>query len=117
MKIYVPPIKCQGIKTKLVHWIKDHTEVSSRGRWVEPFMGSGVVGFNVRPSKAVFADLNPHIINFYNAIKDGYVTSIKAKVFLEKEGVLQYLRQFGRNNFQVPLPINRAAKLCEKSRK
>ena len=32
-------------------------------------MGSGVVGFNVEPERAVFADVNPHIINFYNRIK------------------------------------------------
>lgn len=88
MKIYVPPIKCQGIKTKLVPWIKEHTTMSAAGRWIEPFMGSGVVGFNVRPSRAIFADINPHIINFYNSIKDGYVTSAKAKAFLENEGTL-----------------------------
>ena len=39
------------------------------GKWIEPFMGSGVVGFNARPHKAIFCDLNPHIIDFYNAIK------------------------------------------------
>lgn len=88
MKTYVPPIKCQGIKTKLVPWIKEHATIPSNGRWIEPFMGSGVVGFNVRPSRAVFADINPHIINFYNSVKDGYVTSAKAKLFLEKEGIL-----------------------------
>ena len=49
-------------------------------------MGSGVVGFNVRPRRAVFADINPHIINFYNAIKDGMVTAGIAKEFLEHEG-------------------------------
>lgn len=88
MKIYVPPIKCQGIKTKLVPWIKAQTEIPSSGCWFEPFMGSGVVGFNVRPSRAVFADANPHIINFYNSIKSGYITSAKARTFLEKEGAL-----------------------------
>jgi DNA adenine methylase len=88
MKIYVPPIKCQGIKTKLVGWIKEHTELSSEGQWIEPFTGSGVVGFNVRPHRALFADINPHIINFYNAIKEQYVTALKAKYFLEKEGKL-----------------------------
>lgn len=97
MKIYVPPIKCQGIKTKLVPWIKEHTELSSGGRWVEPFMGSGVVGFNIRPNRALFADLNPHIIHFYNSIKSGYITSAKAKVFLEKEGAL--LMQKGEEHY------------------
>ena len=71
MTVKVPPIKCQGIKTKLVEWIKDHSSLEGNGTWIEPFMGSGVVGFNMRPSRAIFADVNPHIINFYNAIKIG----------------------------------------------
>lgn len=97
MKIYVPPIKCQGIKTKLVPWIKEHAEYSSGGRWIEPFMGSGVVGFNIRPAKALFADLNPHIIDFYNSIKNGYITPAKARTFLEKEGAL--LTQKGKEHY------------------
>ena len=37
MKIIVPPIKSQGIKTKLVPWIKDLAFVANqKGIWVEP---------------------------------------------------------------------------------
>lgn len=97
MKIYVPPIKCQGIKTKLVGWIKKYAELSSEGRWIEPFAGSGVVGFNIRPRRAVFADINPHVINFYNAIKSGHITALKAKAFLEQEGLL--LSQKGEKHY------------------
>jgi len=86
MTVNVPPLKCQGIKTKLVEWIKDHAVLESNGVWIEPFMGSGAVGFNMRPSHAIFADVNPHIINFYNAIKHGKITIGIAKEFLEKEG-------------------------------
>lgn len=86
MTVKVPPIKCQGIKTKLVEWIKDHSSLENNGIWIEPFMGSGVVGFNMRPSRAVFADINPHIVNFYNAIRQGEITAGIAKEFLEKEG-------------------------------
>lgn len=85
-KIYVPPIKIQGIKTKLVKWIIEQINFEVKGRWIEPFLGSGVVGFNLRPKKAIFADKNPHIINFYNAIKDKKITSQKVRTFLEKEG-------------------------------
>ena len=86
MTVKVPPLKCQGIKTKLTEWIKDHAALEEPGTWFEPFMGSGVVGFNVRPQKAIFSDINPHIINFYNAIKDGSITAGIAKEFLEHEG-------------------------------
>jgi len=86
MTVKVPPLKCQGIKTKLVEWIKDHAILENDGTWIEPFMGSGVVGFNVRPKRAIFADANPHIINFYDAIKHSKITAGIAKEFLEKEG-------------------------------
>jgi len=97
MKIFVPPIKCQGIKTRLARWIKDHAELNGQGRWLEPFTGSGVVGFNVRPHRALFCDSNPHIINFYNAIKEGHITESTARTFLEKEGAL--LSQKGEAHF------------------
>jgi len=38
-KIYIPPIKSQGIKTKLVEWIKDSVSNIKYDRWIEPFMG------------------------------------------------------------------------------
>ena len=69
-KIFVPPLKIQGIKTKLVPLIRENVILDKETIWYEPFMGSGVVGFNVEPERAVFADVNPHIINFYNRIKD-----------------------------------------------
>lgn len=84
MTITVPPIKCQGIKSKLVEWIKENLPEYS-GVWYEPFMGSGVVGLNIRPKKAVFSDTNPHIIQFYNDIKNNVITPLKVKIFLEKE--------------------------------
>ena len=49
-------------------------------------MTSSVVGFNIRPKRAVFADKNPHIINFYNAIKRKEITSKKVEMFLKIEG-------------------------------
>jgi DNA adenine methylase len=87
-KIFVPPIKCQGIKTKLVKWIIHNTAFNNKGKWIEPFMGSGVVGFNFRAKNAVFSDINPHIIHFYNSIKRRKVTSPIVRQFLEEEGAL-----------------------------
>ena len=66
-KIFVPPIKIQGKKTKLVSFILENLPEDAFEVWIEPFMGSGVVGFNAQPRKAIFADSNPHIINFYSA--------------------------------------------------
>lgn len=97
MKIFVPPIKCQGIKTKLVEWIVQKVNLENQGRWIEPFMGSGVVGFNICPRRAIFSDINPHIINFYNAIKSGEITAQIARDFLETEGAI--LRERGESYY------------------
>jgi len=86
MKVMIPPIKCQGIKSKLVPLIKRTVDWSFKGTWVEPFMGSGVVGFNVMPRNAIFADSNPHLINFYKAIASGTIDGFKVRNFLEREG-------------------------------
>lgn len=86
-KVFVPPIKIQGIKTKLIPLIQENVKlVKQSSAWLEPFMGSGVVGFNIEPARAIFADTNPHIINFYNAIKTGEITSDVVRGFLESEG-------------------------------
>ena len=87
-KVFVPPIKIQGIKTKLVQLIKQNLSLTADSIWIEPFMGSGVVGFNVEHKKAIFADKNPHIINFYKQIQDGTITPNIVRSFLEHEGKL-----------------------------
>ncbi|SFV58793.1 Modification methylase EcoRV (Adenine-specific methyltransferase EcoRV) (M.EcoRV) [hydrothermal vent metagenome] len=86
MKIFVPPIKSQGIKTKLVPWIKDIIPQKIEGTWIEPFMGTGVVAFNMRPDIAILSDSNPHLINFYNAIKENNINPNIVRHFLEEEG-------------------------------
>ena len=85
-RVYVPPIKIQGIKTKLVPLIRESVILNENSVWYEPFMGSGVVGFNMKPYHAVFADINPYIIAFYNQIKEGVITHRSVRVFLEDEG-------------------------------
>lgn len=87
-KTHIPPIKIQGIKSKLVPLIRQNIVMEADSVWIEPFMGSGVVGFNIEPRRAIFADTNPHIINFYNDIKSGAITSYRVHDFLEREGKL-----------------------------
>ncbi len=86
MSIHIPPIKCQGIKSKLVPWIQDTMRWNERGRWIEPFVGSGVVGSNIAPHTALFCDSNPHIIAFYSAINQGEITPGIVREFLIAEG-------------------------------
>ena len=87
MSVVIPPIKSQGIKTKLVPWIAQCVP-DFKGKWVEPFLGTGVVAFNLATSKAVLGDTNPHIINFYKKVQSGEINAVKMRHYLEKEGQL-----------------------------
>ena len=86
MRVFVPPIKSQGIKTKLVEWISTSVAETQFERWVEPFMGTGVVAFNIRPKKALLCDSNPHLISFYKAVQSKEITSAIVKNYLTEEG-------------------------------
>lgn len=101
MKVIVPPIKSQGIKTKLVPWIKDILP-DKNGKWIEPFLGTGVVAFNMKFEKAILNDTNPHIIKFYREIQNGIITAQKVKSYLEKEGgLLKVAGDDGYEHFRV----------------
>lgn len=104
MKVIVPPIKSQGIKTKLVPWIM---EVAPRvtGRWIEPFLGTGVVAFNTNYKKAILNDINPHIIKFYKGIQQKEITSLLMKQYLEREGEL--LKKAANNGYEHYLKVRK----------
>ena len=82
----VPPLKCQGIKTKLVPAIQRIAGSRDFSRWVEPFCGSCVVALNIQPKKALLCDTNPHIIRLYQDIQGGRMTAAGVKAFLTDEG-------------------------------
>lgn len=84
--VQVPPMKIQGIKTDLVEFISTSIKWDGEGRWVEPFLGSGVVLFNIDPERALVADANKHIINFYQQVQSGEITGRRVRRFLEKHG-------------------------------
>lgn len=82
----VPPLKCQGIKTKLVEEIRRLAQARAFDHWVEPFCGSCVVPLNLQPKRALLCDSNIHIIRLYEEIKQAKVTPAVAKSFLTDEG-------------------------------
>lgn len=85
-KVLVPPIKCQGIKTKIVPFIKEKVRRDESGVWIEPFVGTGVVAFNVAPQNALLCDKNQYIIALYQEIQSGIITSKTVREFLEYHG-------------------------------
>lgn len=105
-KVIVPPIKSQGIKTKLIPWIKDLVAIANQnGKWIEPFLGTGVVAFNSGYKKAILNDSNPHIINFYKRIQKGTITTELMKSYLQKESSL--LSQSANNGYEHYLKVRK----------
>jgi DNA adenine methylase len=84
-----PPIKSQGIKTKIVPFILgSFSWDASKGTWIEPFVGSGAVAFNTGAPEVLAADSNRHIIGFYQAIQSGIITPAGVRKFLTAEGAV-----------------------------
>lgn len=92
MATIIPPIKSQGIKTKLIPWINDlilTSGISLNTRWIEPFFGTGVVGFNSPVNGIhIVGDTNPHIINLYQQLQSGKITPYTMRTYLERESKL-----------------------------
>lgn len=84
--VIIPPIKCQGIKTKLVPFIKEKVKLDKNSLWIEPFVGTGVVAFNVAPKHALLNDKNQYIISFYKDIQREKITGKIVREFLEYHG-------------------------------
>lgn len=107
---FAPPLKIQGIKTRLVPFIAENLQWDGRGTWHEPFMGSGVVGFNIQPERAVFSDINPHIVQFYKDIQSGEISPALVRDFLEEEGAKLAATPADKNSYyyQVRERFNRA---------
>lgn len=91
-KVHVPPIKCQGIKTKLVKFIGESIHWDGNGRWIEPFLGSGVVAFNMNHPRALLSDTNIHIIQLYQDIQHGVMTGQTVREALEEMGAILLTR-------------------------
>lgn len=89
MKTITTPIKSQGKKTKQAEIIAKYiTELNNEVTYIEPFLGSGAVAFNLKPQKAILADTNPFIIQFYKDVQSHIITPESARVYLEEQGIL-----------------------------
>ncbi len=90
MPVIIPPVKSQGIKTKLVPWINDLIRHSGldleQTGWIEPFFGTGVVGLNAPVGgRHIVGDSNPHLMNLYQGIQNGEVNEYNMRAYLEHE--------------------------------
>jgi len=76
-KKITPPIKYPGGKRFLVDNIRILWELSKAKRLVEPFCGGMAISLGIAPKKALVNDINPHVVNYYRCIKDGFKIDIE----------------------------------------
>lgn len=84
------PFKIQGNKFALLPHIKEAVNIvksksPKHDIWIEPFMGSGTVGFNMAEGPASFYDINPHPIAFFKGIKSGKINANTIRKLLREE--------------------------------
>ncbi len=81
-----PFLKWAGGKTSLIPFLKNEFYKDSpflqrppiKGRFIEPFVGSGVVFMNVEAGNYIINDINPDLYLIYNLLK------INSKKFIDK---------------------------------
>jgi DNA adenine methylase len=64
-------LRYPGGKRRLLVFLKDHlpSPETIKGRYIEPFVGSGAVFFFLEPQKALLSDANPELIDIYRGIR------------------------------------------------
>ena len=73
-KIINPPIKIQGKKRKIIPFLQQNIDLREDTIYVEPFLGSGIVAFNLLPKMAILSDVNFIIIYLYQHIQSGQLS-------------------------------------------
>ena len=74
-----PPLKWAGGKRWQVPHLRQYWESNQHRRLVEPFCGGLAVTLGLRPARALLNDINPHVINFYQWLKNGLVIKLPMK--------------------------------------
>jgi len=65
----LPFLKWPGGKRWLSHAIVELTKGRDTRRYYEPFLGGGAAFFELQPKKATLSDINPHLIETYDQVR------------------------------------------------
>lgn len=97
-----PPLKWAGGKRWQVQHLLPYWYAAGDRRLVEPFAGGLAVAIGLNPKRALLNDVNPHLINFYNWLKNGLVIEDKfenkERVFYRSRTRFNRLLKTGRGN-------------------
>lgn len=104
-----PPLKWAGGKRWQLPHIAPYWQPKRFRRLVEPFCGGLAVTLGLSPDNALLNDINPHLINFYNQLKAGFVSELRPR----NEATYYYARreEFNRLLSQGKGNTKRAAEL------
>ena len=99
-----PPLKWAGGKRWLLPYLKPIWTSYSNRRLVEPLCGGLAVTFGLKPTRAILNDINPHLINFYQQIKQGLNVDIsmvndKELYYKQRERFNQLIKE---DNWNTP---------------
>ena len=89
-----PPLKWAGGKRWLVPHLRPIWAAHSGRRLVEPFCGGLAVTLGLMPACALLNDLNRHLINYYQQIKQGLLITIP--MVNERDIFYDYREQFNQ---------------------
>jgi DNA adenine methylase len=73
----LPPLKWAGGKRWQVRHVLPYWIAAGDRRLVEPFAGGLAVTLGLMPKRALLNDINPHLINFYQRLKHGFIVEQK----------------------------------------
>lgn len=86
------PLKWPGGKRWLLPHLLPLWEPHRQRRLVEPFCGGMSISLGLRPERALLSDINDHLINFFNWLKQGLRLSIPMEN--EREIYYQHRERF-----------------------
>lgn len=81
-----PPLKWAGGKRWQVPHLRPLWEPHASRRLVEPFCGGLAVTLGLQPERALLNDVNPHLMNFYHWLKQGFTLVVS----MENDEALYY---------------------------
>lgn len=102
-----PFLKWAGGKRWL---ISNHNELlpTTYKKYYEPFLGGGAVFFCMKPKKSVLADINPDLIETYQAIKDDWRSIADLIEKYHRAHSVEFYYKIRSQNFEDP--VERAAR-------
>lgn len=90
-----PIIKWAGGKTKILEEFTELYQIAKCERFIDLFCGSLSLPLSLKPSKAVFNDINDALINMYEIIKNDLPLLIEKLIFLN-DGAYNTKEEFNR---------------------